>query len=97
MEQRDKESSSPLRVAIACTFMIATIFSIYLAVKGIIPESFIILDFMINFIVIKILSKSMAKEIRLFESIKSSVDGYSKILCLIENEKFEFNIFKKLK
>ena len=68
---KGKESSSPLRVAIACTFMIVTIFSIYLAIKGIIPESFLILDFMVNFIVVKILSKSMAKELRLFESIKS--------------------------
>ncbi|AWK50729.1 DNA mismatch repair protein MutS [Clostridium beijerinckii] len=93
---KDKEFSNPLRVAIACTFMLATIFSIYLAVKGIIPESFLILDFMVNFIVVKILSKSMAKELRLFESIKHSVDGYSRILCLIENEKFNCLYLKKL-
>ena len=76
--------------------MLATIFSIYLAIKGIIPESFLILDFMVNFIVVKILSKSMAKEIKLFESIKSSVDGYSKILCLIEDEKFNSLYLKNL-
>ena len=93
---KDTKTSSPLRVAIACTFMIVTICSIYLAVRGIIPESFIILDFMINFIVIKILSKSMVKEIKLFDSIKSSVYGYSKILCLIEDEKFDSIYIRKL-
>jgi len=93
---KDKEFSNPLRVAIACTFMLVTIFSIYLAVKGIIPESFLILDFMVNFIVVKILSKSMAKELRLFESIKHSVDGYSRILCLIENEEFKSLYLKNL-
>ena len=76
--------------------MLVTIFSIYLAIKGIIPESFLILDFMVNFIVVKILSKSMAKEIKLFESIKNSVNGYSKILCLIEEEKFDSLYLKNL-
>jgi len=93
---KGKESSSPLRVAIACTFMLVTIFSIYLAIKGIIPESFLILDLMVNFIVVKMLSKSMGKELRLFESIKNSVDGYSRILCLIENENFNSVYLKSL-
>ena len=93
---KGKEFLSPLRVAIASTFMIVTVFSIYLAIKGIIPESFLILDFMINFIVVKILSKSMTKELRLFESIKNSVDGYSRILSLIENEKFNSLYLKSL-
>ena len=92
----DKESSSPLRVAIACTFMLVTIFSIYLTIEGIIPESFLILDLMVNYIVVKMLSKSMAKELRLFESIKNGVDGYSKILSLIETEKFNSLYLKSL-
>lgn len=91
-----KESSSPLRIAIACTFIIATIFSIYLSFSGIIPESFLLLDFMVNFIVIKILSRSMAKELRLFESIKNSVYVYSKILEMIEDENFESLFLKNL-
>jgi len=86
---KEKEASSPLRVAIACTFIFITVFSIYLAIKKIVPESFLILDLMVNFIVLRILSKSMAKEINLFDSIKASVSGYSKILGLIEDEKFD--------
>ena len=93
---KGKESSSPLRVVIAYTFILVTIFSIYLVVKRFIPESFLILDLMINFIVVKILSKSMSKELRLFESIKNSVDGYSRILCLIEDEKFNSIYLKNL-
>lgn len=85
---KGKETSSPLKVAIACTFIFVTVVSIYLAVKKIVPESFLILDLMVNFIVLKILSKSMAKEINLFDSIKASIDGYSRILGLIEDEKF---------
>jgi len=86
---KEKEVSSPLRVAIACTFIFVTVASIYLAIKKVVPESFLILDLMINFVVLKILSKSMEKEINLFDSIKASVSGYSKILGLIEDEKFD--------
>jgi DNA mismatch repair ATPase MutS len=86
---KERESSSPLRVAIACTFILVTIFSIYLIIKGIIPQSFLLLDLMINFAVVKIMSRSMAKELKLFESIKNSVYGYSKILELIEVENFK--------
>lgn len=85
---KGKEASSPLKVAIACTFIFVTVFSTYLAIKKIVPESFLVLDLMVNFIVIRILSKSMAREIKLFDSIKVSVNGYSKILGLIEDEKF---------
>lgn len=86
---KEKEVSSPLRVTIACTFIFVTVVSIYLAIKKVVPESFLILDLMINFIVLRILSKGMAKEINLFDSIKASVSGYSKILGLIEDEKFD--------
>jgi DNA mismatch repair ATPase MutS len=91
-----RESSSPLRIAIACTFILATVFSIYLAIKGVIPESFLLLDFMVNFIVVKILSKSMIKELKLFESIKNNIYGYSRILGLIEDETFNSSYLKKL-
>ncbi|WP_026886279.1 MutS family DNA mismatch repair protein [Clostridium beijerinckii] len=90
------ESSSPLRVVIACTFILATIFSIYLAIVKVIPQSFLLLNFMVNFIVVKVLSKSMRTEIKLFESIKNSIYGYSKILFLIEEENFNSQYLKKL-
>lgn len=91
-----KESSSPLRISIACTFILVTIFSIYLAVRGIIPESFIILDLMVNFVVVKILSKGMATELELFENMKNTIYGYSKILALIEDEEFESLYLRRL-
>jgi hypothetical protein len=86
---KNKESSSPLRVAIACTFIFVTVFSIYLAARRVIPESFILLNFLVNFLVLKILSKGIAEEIKLFDSIKNSIRGYSKILELIEDEEFD--------
>lgn len=93
---KDRESSSPLRVAIACTFIIATAASIYLSFRGIIPESLLLLNLMINFLVVKILSKSMAEELKLFEAIKNNVYSYSKILELIENEEFKSQYLKNL-
>jgi len=93
---KDNESSSPLRVAVACTFILATICSILAAVNEIIPQSFLLLDFLVNFIVIKILSKGMRKELELFESIKHSVYAYSRILWLIENENFNSEYLKKI-
>ncbi|WP_297418594.1 MutS family DNA mismatch repair protein [Clostridium sp.] len=93
---KNRESSSPLRVAIACTFILSTICTIYVCFKRIVPESFFLLDLLVNFIVIKILSKGMVKELELFESIKNSVYGYSKILLLIEEENFNSLHLKKL-
>lgn len=93
---KERESSTPLRVAIACTFILATIVSIYLAVNKVIPESFIVLDLMVNFFVVKILSKGMARDLALFEAVKDSVSGYSKILRLIEDEEFDSSYLKKL-
>ncbi|WP_160687253.1 MutS family DNA mismatch repair protein [Clostridium sp. C2-6-12] len=94
---KEKESSSPLRVAIACTFILVTIISIYLASRKVVPESFILLDLMVNFLVLKILSKGMAEDINLFDSIKRSIRGYSKILELIEDESFNSIYLAKLK
>ena len=91
-----KESSSALRISIACTFILVTIFSIILSVMGIIPESFIVLDLMVNFVVVKILSKGMENDLELFESMKNSIYGYSKILALIEDEEFKCIYLKKL-
>lgn len=91
-----KESSSPLRISIACTFILVTIFSIYLAIRGIISESFIMLDLMVNFVVVKILSKGMENELELFEIMKNTIYGYSKILALIEDEEFQSIYLKKL-
>ncbi|OOM79109.1 MutS family DNA mismatch repair protein [Clostridium sp. BL-8] len=94
---KEKESSSSfLRISIACTFILITIFSIYLVLKRVIPASFLMLDFMVNFLVVKILSKGIMEEIKLFDSIKNSVYGYSKILKLIEEEEFNSFYLKRL-
>ena len=48
--------SSSLRILISCVFIIVTVISIYIATRKIIPVSFLVLDFMVNYIVVKILS-----------------------------------------
>lgn len=80
----------------AFIFIIITLCSIIAALKGIIPESFILLDLMINYAVVKIMSKNLMEDMRLFESIKSSMSAYSRILCLIQDEKFESSYLKEL-
>jgi hypothetical protein len=70
---------------------------IFLAITKYIPISFLILDFMVNFAVIKVLTKDMGEVIGLFHSIKDSVRAYSNILALIENEEYESPYLKGLK
>lgn len=88
--------SSSLMILISFIFISVTFMSVYLAARKIIPVSFLVLDFMVNYIVVKILSKDIKKEIELFETSKKSVQGYSIILRLIEDENFNSMYLKKL-
>lgn len=94
-----KESSSGdgIRVGISCIFIFITLISIVLSIIKVIPISFIILNFMINYAVIKVLTKDRNEVIDLFNSIKNSVKAYSNILTLIEDEKFESPYLNNLK
>ncbi|MDS0528570.1 DNA mismatch repair protein MutS [Clostridium sp. SHJSY1] len=94
-----KESSSgdSVRVGISCIFILITMVSVFLAIIKVIPISFIILNFMINYAVIKVLTKDRNEVIDLFNSIKNSVKAYSNILTLIEDEKFESDYLNSLK
>ena len=52
---------------------------------------------MINYVVIKMLTKDMNYVIDLFHSIKNSVRAYSNILNLIEKEEFTSEYLKETK
>ncbi|AQR97668.1 MutS-related protein [Clostridium saccharoperbutylacetonicum] len=90
------ESSSYLRIAIACTFIFVTLCSIYLIAVQKIPAAFLLLDLMVNYLVIKIMSKGIKEEIKLFENTKCAIYSYSRILELIENENFNSIYLKRL-
>lgn len=90
------ESSNNILSIIAVIFIIITLCSVIAALSGIVPESFILLDLAVNYAVVKVLSKNLIKDIKLFESIKNSMSAYAKILCLIQDEKFECLYLKRL-
>ncbi|GAA0077276.1 MutS family DNA mismatch repair protein [Clostridium sp. CTA-5] len=86
-----------ISVIISYIFIFVNFISIFLSLINILPLSFILLVFMIDFVVIKMLTKNMTEDIKLFNDIKNDVKEYSEILSLIENETFESEYLKKLK
>lgn len=84
------------RIVWASIFILITIVSICLIIGNILPESFLLLNLMANYLVLKILSSGIKHEIKLFESIKSVINGYSKIFAIIEEEKFNSEYIKQL-
>lgn len=93
---KSSNRTSYISSIIAVTFILITICSVLAALKGIVPESFILLDLIVNYIVIKIMSKDIKYEINLFESIKNRMSSYTEILRLIQDEKFEAPYLKDL-
>ncbi|AOR22657.1 MutS-related protein [Clostridium taeniosporum] len=86
-----------LNVIISYIFIFINVVSVFLALSEVLPWSFVVLVFMIDFIVLKILTKSISKDIKLFNDIKKEINGYSEILELIENEEFNSEYLKELK
>lgn len=85
------------RIIIASLFIGITMVGIFLTLVNIIPFSILILDFMVNFVVIKILTKDKGEAINLFHSVKYSVKAYSSILSSIEDEEFKAPLLTELK
>lgn len=77
--------------------MLITMTMIFLAIVKIIPFSALILDLMVNFCVIKFLTKDKEGVIDLFNSSKYSIKAYANTLSLIEDEEFNSEYLKKLK
>lgn len=93
--EQDQKTNSTISI-IAIIFIAITIISVFAALKGIVPESFILLDLMVNYIAVKTMTKNLKNEIKLFESIKNSMTSYSKVLELIQEEDFNSNYLNEL-
>ena len=93
----DSANSDFSRIIVSCIFIAVTMAMIFLAITKYIPISFLILDFMANFAVIKVLTNDRGEVIELFHSIKDSVKAYSNLLTLIEKEEFKSPYLKTLK
>ena len=80
--------TSSVKLIIAGIFIVVTLALIIACTFKILPFSIVILDLMVNYVVIKMLTKDMNHVMELFHSIKNSVRAYSNILNLIEKEEF---------
>ena len=92
-----KKEIKPLLKVVPYVFIAITIISMFLVVLGILPITYMILVFMINYLVVKVLTKELSGIISLFSDHKKDIEAYTNILSLIEKEDFESNLLKELK
>ena len=99
LEWCDSKSKSAMpKVIVSCLFIVVTFIMIFLCISGVFPISYLVLDFMVNFVVIKFLTKDKNEAIYLFQEVKYDVKAYSNILIAIEDEEFQsqyLNEYKK--
>lgn len=81
---------------IAGIFIFITACSVIGVVTGVLPESFIVLNLMVDYAVVKIITKNLKKEMKIFESMKGSMVSYSSIFSLIQDENFQCDYLKEL-
>lgn len=77
-------------------FIMVTIISVILSILRLIPLSYLMLIFMMNYLVVKMLTKKLRAVFILFQKHKSDIEAYSNILALIENERFESKLLLEL-
>lgn len=82
---------------IAYIFIALTFASIVSAILKFITPSYVLLFLMVNFVVIKLLTKDYKEDILLINDIKGTVKSYSEILKMIENEEFDSEYLKAIK
>ncbi|MGL5352715.1 MAG: MutS-related protein [Clostridium sp.] len=71
--------------------------AILMTIIKIIPFSYLLLVFMFNYLVVKMLTKDLGEIVNLFHKHKNDIESYSNILGLIEDEEFESELLKRLK
>lgn len=92
-----KKEIKPLLKIVPYIFIAITIISIALVTLRILPITYLVLVFMINYLVVKVLTKDLAEIISLFSSHKRDIEAYTNILSLIEEEEFKSDLLKELK
>ena len=85
-----------IKLVIASIFIAITMIGVFLVLTDKIQFSILILDLMVNFVAVKVLTKDKDDAINLFHSIKYNVKAYTNILTLIEDEKFQSDYLIKL-
>jgi hypothetical protein len=85
------------KIIIASLFIGITMIAVFLTLTNVIQFSMLILDLMLNFVVVKLLTRDRDDAINLFHSVKYSVKSYANILTSIEDEEFKATLLVKLK
>ena len=78
-------------------FIALTIISIVLVTLRVLPITYLILVFMINYLVVKVLTKDLSEVISLFDIHKKDIEAYTNLLSLIDAEEFQSELLKELK
>lgn len=94
---KSKNEIKPLFKIIPYLFIVITVMSVVLVILNVLPISYLILMFMINYLVVKILTKDLIPIIKLFDKHKKDIEAYTNLLMLIDNENFESIFLKDLK
>lgn len=94
---KGKSEIKPLFKVVPYLFIAITMISIVLVVLKVLPVSYVILVFMINYLVVKILTKDLVPIIKLFDKHKKDIEAYTNLLMLIDNENFDSVLLKELK
>lgn len=73
---------------ISYIFIAITCIILFLTIIGRLSISYLILDLVINYLVIKLLTKRLSDVIDIFINNKKDIEKYSKLLSIIQDEKF---------
>lgn len=74
-----------------------TLIVLLMTIVKIIPFSYLLLVFMFNYLVVKMLTKDLGETINLFHKHQKDIAAYSNLLSLIEKEEFNSELLRKLK
>ena len=92
-----KNEIKPLFKIVPYLFIALTIISIVLVTLRVLPITYLILVFMINYLVVKVLTKDLSEVISLFDIHKKDIEAYTNLLSLIDEEEVQSELLKDLK
>lgn len=95
--ENEQKSFPIFKIAIAFICIAVTFLIIFLITIGKLSLSFIILDLLIDYVIVKWLTLSMKEDFKILEPSSSSVTDYAEIISLIEKEEFKSIHLKSLK
>lgn len=86
---KSEEKNSFTIKYVSYIFIAITLILIFLTIIGRFPVTYLLLDLMINYLVIKLLTRKLSSVIDIFINNKREIIKYSNLLGLIQDESFE--------